>query len=89
MAKNTLKVGGDLLTIVDLLDKATMRSEDGQLDVGPVSSSNSGLVGEETAIAVDKLLSADVPWNEVPTVRPAICNNNLLGDLSLFRKTLS
>ncbi|EEC09660.1 hypothetical protein IscW_ISCW008307 [Ixodes scapularis] len=60
MRQSELKVGGDLLAIVDLLDTATKRLESGDVQVGDINFENAERVGKETAKTVDKLLKMNI-----------------------------
>ncbi|KAM7300991.1 adhesion G protein-coupled receptor L2 [Ixodes scapularis] len=89
MRQSELKVGGDLLAIVDLLDTATKRLESGDVQVGDINFENAERVGKETAKTVDKLLSLDIPWNEIPAQTRYRCATTLLQTLDVAGIILS
>ncbi|CAN7985918.1 unnamed protein product, partial [Ixodes hexagonus] len=89
LSQNELRVGGDLVAIVDLLDTATQRLENGDIDVGPISTQNAERVGKDTARTVDKLLSPETPWNEVPAQTRYSCATTLLQTLDVAGIILS
>ncbi|KAG0416431.1 hypothetical protein HPB47_006418, partial [Ixodes persulcatus] len=89
MRQSELKVGGDLLAIVDLLDTATKRLESGDVQVGDINFKNAERVGKETAMTVDKLLSLDRPWNEISAQTRYRCATTLLQTLDVAGIILS
>ncbi|XP_064455758.1 adhesion G protein-coupled receptor L3-like isoform X2 [Ornithodoros turicata] len=70
-----IRVGGDLLAIVDLLEAIAEASKNGS---SQLNATNAVLIGQDTADTADKLLTHDDPWIEVPLQTRLSCATTLL-----------